>query len=259
MRRVWLVGRRGPLQAAFTIAELRELLKLENCQTTWRVEDFEGIKEITSTLARPRKRLTELMLKSLEESHLKAESSLKEFRPVFLRSPIKFKGLNTVDGIIFSINQLEGEDLLNQYAKSTDKTEQISCGLAIRSIGYKSVQLDESVPFDSKTGRIVNDKGKVDTSLYSAGWVATGPMGVILSTMTNAFQVAKLMMNEINVDTNKSGDYELKNILAKKNVNVVDYKGWEKIDKEECERGKKLNKPREKIVNINEMLQIASK
>lgn len=43
IKRVYLVGRRGPLQVAFTIKELREMLKLPNCATIWREQDFEGI------------------------------------------------------------------------------------------------------------------------------------------------------------------------------------------------------------------------
>lgn len=42
VERVHLVGRRGPLQAAFTIKELREMLKLPNVQTCWRKDDFTG-------------------------------------------------------------------------------------------------------------------------------------------------------------------------------------------------------------------------
>ncbi|XP_076654152.1 NADPH:adrenodoxin oxidoreductase, mitochondrial isoform X3 [Halictus rubicundus] len=68
VRKVSLVGRRGPLQAAFTIAELREIIKLDGCKTYWRPADFVGVKDIVESLARPRRRLTELMLKSLGET-----------------------------------------------------------------------------------------------------------------------------------------------------------------------------------------------
>ncbi|KAF7995956.1 hypothetical protein HCN44_007923 [Aphidius gifuensis] len=32
IKKVWMIGRRGPLQAVFTIAELREMTKLKNCK-----------------------------------------------------------------------------------------------------------------------------------------------------------------------------------------------------------------------------------
>lgn len=37
---------------------------------------------------------------------------------------------------------------------------------------------------------------------------------------------------------------------------TVDWNGWTKIDKVEVERGIKCGKPREKIVDVDEMLQI---
>ncbi len=82
IRRVHLIGRRGPLQVAFTIKELREMTRLPNCQTTFDPRDFDPIRDqiqgtryisySTNTIAtsadlpRPRKRLTELMMKTAE-------------------------------------------------------------------------------------------------------------------------------------------------------------------------------------------------
>lgn len=37
---------------------------------------------------------------------------------------------------------------------------------------------------------------------------------------------------------------------------TVDWNGWKNIDKVEVERGMKCGKPREKIVNVDEMLKI---
>lgn len=46
MKTVFLVGRRGPLQVAFTIKELREMLNLEGCASVFEREHFEGIPEL---------------------------------------------------------------------------------------------------------------------------------------------------------------------------------------------------------------------
>jgi adrenodoxin-NADP+ reductase len=251
------VGRRGPLQAAFTIAELREMLKLENCKTYWRPEDFKGIQDSVLNLARPRKRLTELMLKSIQDSSLDTRKCDKEFHPIFLRGPLEFLGSNSIESVKLSINELEGDNVLKQTAKPTGEFEEISCGLVFKSIGYKSTQIDPSVPFDLYNGRILNSSGKVEKGLYTAGWVATGPVGVILSTMNNAFSVGQLISKEIELFKQLPGRHELQKQLQIKGISVVNYKGWKKIDKEECERGKKMGKPREKIVDISEMMEIA--
>jgi len=117
VRKVSIIGRRGPLQAAFTIAELRELIKLEKCGTLWRPQDFLGVREIVPTLTRPRKRLTELMLKSLEES---ASNSIhgKELHPIFLRSPIEFHGTHELESVKFAVNRLRGDTIQNQVAEA---------------------------------------------------------------------------------------------------------------------------------------------
>ncbi|XP_014616513.1 PREDICTED: NADPH:adrenodoxin oxidoreductase, mitochondrial isoform X2 [Polistes canadensis] len=256
VRKVQLVGRRGPLQAAFTIAELREILRLKNCTTFWRAEDFTGINEIVPTLARPRKRLTELMLKSLNEQSINHTKITNELHPIFLRSPIEFLGCKNIEKIKFSVNKLEGDNISLQKAIPTNEIEKVSCSIAFRSIGYRSIQIDKSIPFDNKNGR-VNNVGKVKENLYAAGWVATGPVGVILSTMTNAFEIASLINKELSVKENKLGSEGLHKILNMKNIPTVSYSNWEKIDQVERQRGKDLGKPREKIVSISEMLNIA--
>ena len=257
VRKVSLVGRRGPLQAAFTIAELREILKLESCRTYWRKDDFVNVKEAVGGLARPRKRLTELMLKHLEETPTNVAASAKELHPIFLRSPVEFLGSGGISGIKLSINRLEGDDLSTQVAVPSGLFEDIPCGLAFRSIGYKSIQIDTSVPFDNKAGRIRTLTGKVGDNLYAAGWVATGPIGVILTTMTNAFHIGKLINKELSIIGDKAGSAGLRNILDKKGVPIVTYSDWKKIDKAERERGVELGKPREKITDIKKMLEIA--
>lgn len=259
VRKVSLIGRRGPLQAAFTIAELREILKLNNCETYWRKDDFINVKEVVNTLTRPRKRLTELMLKYLEKIPSIQDTRTKELYLLFLRSPVKFLGSNNISGVKLSINKLEGNDISTQVAIPTGLFEEIECGLAFRSIGYKSVPIDISIPFDKKIGRIKNTAGKVQENLYAAGWVATGPVGVILSTMTNAFQVGTLINKELSITENKPGFAGLSKILDHKGIPTVSYNDWKKIDKIEREKGKILGKPREKIIDINEMLKIALK
>ncbi|XP_011299351.1 NADPH:adrenodoxin oxidoreductase, mitochondrial [Fopius arisanus] len=257
IRRVWMVGRRGPLQAAFTIAELREMTKLKNCSTIWRPEDFTGVADVVPTLVRPRKRLTELMLKNLSERMHPENSNSKQFLPIFRRGPKEIIGSTSVEKIKLSVNKLEGEDILDQKAVATNESEEIPCGLVLRSIGYKSVPIEPSVPFDPQRGRVVNSSGKIGDNLYAAGWVATGPVGVILSTMTNAFNVASLILEELKPTQSKPGSEEIMKILKSRNIRPVSYQEWEKIDNVEQERGKVKGKPREKIVDVNEMLEIA--
>lgn len=248
------------MQAAFTIKELREMLKLQNCSTEWQSKDFENIPECVPKLARPRKRITELMLKSLSEQ--KQSTCTNTFKPVFQRSPLEIVGSANVEQVILGINKLEGDDILNKKSVLTEARETMKCDLAIPSIGYKSIQVDESIPFDFERGIVKNANSKVERGVYVSGWLGTGPTGVILTTMSNAFGVADLMLRDIETDKligeEKAGHEGIMELLEKKNVQVVSWKDWVKIDKYEEAEGRKVGKPREKIVSIEKMLQIAS-
>ncbi|XP_018564519.1 NADPH:adrenodoxin oxidoreductase, mitochondrial [Anoplophora glabripennis] len=261
VKTIHLIGRRGPLQAAFTIKELREMLKLENCRTEWQPKDFEGISDCVPKLARPKKRITELMIKSVSEQKNSACDG-NTFKPVFHRSPLEILGKTKVEEVIVGINKLEGDDILNKKSLLTKDRETIKCDLAIPSIGYKSIQADKDIPFNFDRGVVKNTNGKIETGVYVSGWLGTGPTGVILTTMSNAFGVADLILHDVQaeklINENKGGHEEIMELLHKNNVQVVTWKDWQKIDKYEEEEGRKVGKPREKIVSIEKMLQIAA-
>ena len=53
------------------------------------------------------------------------------------------------------------------------------------------------------------------------------------------------------------GTAGLLSLLRSKGVPAVDWKGWLHIDAEEIRRGKTCSKPREKLVDVDEMLAVA--
>lgn len=231
------------------------MLKIKNVDTIWRADDFAGVQEQIESLPRPRKRITELMIKSLNEG--KTTDGYKRFLPVNFRSPLKINGSSNVESVDLAITKL-----IDNKAVPTDEVENIPAQLVCRSIGYKSVSVDEAINFDDKRGLVKNVDGRVlkrdsnepDTGLYVAGWLATGPTGVILTTMNNSFVVAQTIINDI-----KAGAVQcdsLKPGLDPKEYPTVTWRDWEKIDAREVENGKKANKPREKILSVDEMLKI---
>lgn len=250
IREVHLVGRRGPLQAAFTIKELREILKLEGCATCMNPTEFNGISDVLSKLERPRKRITELMLKHANEDP--KTDSPKSFKPQFFRSPLRI----TADEVLLGVNVLDE----SSRPVLTSQTEVLKCDLPIASIGYKSVQADSDIPFDKDRGVCRNVRGKVADGLYAAGWLATGPRGVIINTMNNAFSVAEMICSDAKTLCSESrGGYKyVASELTKGNVQPVLWEDWLRIDAYEQEQGRKSGKPREKVVSISEMLRLVS-
>ncbi|KAF9896353.1 hypothetical protein BX616_007631, partial [Lobosporangium transversale] len=159
IKHVYVVGRRGPLEVAFTSKEFREMLHLPD--TTFHMDQALLTSELEragKTLDRPRKRLMGLLEKGIKESK---PNQPKSWSLLFLRSPLGFQGdeHGQLTSIELGINRLEGEEH-NRKAVPTGETETLKCDLAFRSIGYKSLGI-QGVPFDSRKGIIPNVDGKV--------------------------------------------------------------------------------------------------
>lgn len=270
IRNVHLIGRRGPLQAAFTIKEIREMLKLPNVSTVWRKSDFCDINEQdVSKLVRPKKRIIELMLKSVS-TRIDTSDVKKYFSPIFFRSPKYVECVGNDKRLHLIVNQLCDSEV----ATPTPETETIQTNLILRSIGYKSVnvtQRDDMLNFDAHMGLVPNKNGRVyklnnqdgvasseehkyEHGLYVSGWLGTGPTGVLLTTMNNSFLVAKNICQDIQSQsiacTPKPG------LDFGRYASAVSWQDWLKIDKCEIQSGASVGKPREKILQTSKMLEI---
>ncbi|XP_053197146.1 NADPH:adrenodoxin oxidoreductase, mitochondrial [Scomber japonicus] len=271
VRRVLIVGRRGPMQIACTIKEIREMVNLPGTRPEMIAADFEGVTEALKDLPRPRKRLTELMLKTATETPGEKEQERRNnasrswgFR--FFRSPVEVladPNRNRTAGIRLAVNKLEGSGEAAR-AVLTGEVEDVSCGLVISSIGYKSLPIDPSVPFDSRKAIIPNNMGRVQQAagIYCSGWVKTGPTGVIATTMNNSFDTARSLVEDIDsgaldISAGKPGSQSISTLLEKRGVKPVTFSDWEKIDNVEMKRGEASGKPREKILTVEEMLRVA--
>ncbi|PLB47753.1 ferredoxin/adrenodoxin reductase [Aspergillus steynii IBT 23096] len=224
INRVRVVGRRGPLQAAFTIKELRELLQLPGVAFDQIPRDLFPPEDVMAALPRAQKRLVQLLAKGSAND---PASSSKSWSLDFLLSP---ECLNwspvypyRMSHVKFSRNELDPSDPHSPSAKVTPKylssgnraQVNILASTFFRSVGYKSLPLtgldDLGIQFDTNRGVIPNDGfGRVTSpkntgtneelpdgslishlpGLYCAGWVKRGPTGVIATTMTDAFSTA---------------------------------------------------------------------
>ena len=128
--------------------------------------------------------------------------------------------------------------------------------LANKGFNIFSGRVLKRLPKDSDIS-IDNIEDTYESGVYVAGWLATGPTGVIVTTMNSSFAVAQNICDDfdkglLNTSVKKSTlDYKIKN------KDVVSWQRWQSIDKAEIEAGKLTGKPREKIVNVSQMLNIA--
>ncbi|XP_010214344.1 PREDICTED: NADPH:adrenodoxin oxidoreductase, mitochondrial [Tinamus guttatus] len=264
VKRVWLVGRRGPLQVSFTNKELREMINLPGARPVLDPADFTGLANAVKDAPRPRKRLTELMIKTALEQPAQETAAAREWGLRFQRSPQEV--LPTADGTRargVRVALTLGGSGDSAQAVPTGEVEELEGGLVLSSIGYRSLPLDPAVPFDPRHGVIPNSSGRVRGApgLYCSGWVKRGPTGVIMSTMNDSFDTAQAVLEDLqagvlDVAASREGFGAVGSILRSRGVRPVSFSDWEKIDAAEVARGKAAGKPREKIVDPEEMLQL---
>ncbi len=133
---VVLLGRRGPAEAAFTNPELRELGELERADVIVDPAQLDGV-EVPEDGEATKRRNVEI-LRDYSQRTPSGKSHRLELR--FLRSPLEILGEGEdgpVTGVRVAINRLVAGEDGRVRAEPTGETEEIECGLVLRSIGYR--------------------------------------------------------------------------------------------------------------------------
>lgn len=266
IERVVLVGRRGPLQVSFTIAELREMIKLPGCQSIFDRSDFEVFQSdesILTRLERPKLRITQLMLDSIDKS----SPQTKSWHLKFFRSPIEVLKIgSSISGVKFAVNNLVYSDPRDHkgakaVSDQTAQPEVLECGLLVFSVGYKSLNIAPGyLPFDETRSVLKTAENafcRLDhfPNVYGCGWCATGPRGTIATTQSFSKSVSQTIISDSlkgHFNGEKTGFEKVGPILSQQNVQSTTWDDWKAIDLFETKLGAQLGKQREKIVDLNQ-------
>jgi ferredoxin/flavodoxin---NADP+ reductase len=255
---VFLLGRRGPEQAAFTPGELKELGHLEGADPVVDPAALEGcapgepggnLEILRSYAGRPphpgRKRLHLRFLVSPTAIHADASG-----------------GLAALD---LERNRLERRPDGGMVARGTGETERLDVGMVIPAVGYAADPIP-GVPHDAKARLIANRDGRVvDPSTgavvpgeYVVGWARTGPQGLIGEHKRASAQVVELMVADgAGLDARPLPPREaIDGLLRERGVKLVTFDDWKQLDEVEVARGARRGAPRDKIVDVSAMLEI---
>ncbi|KAH7511946.1 hypothetical protein FEM48_Zijuj12G0037700 [Ziziphus jujuba var. spinosa] len=281
IRKVYLVGRRGPVQAACTTKELREVLGIKDLHIHIQQDDLvkTPLDEEELKNNRIQRRVYELLSKAATSGASHPCSGQRELHFVFFRKPNRFleseERSGYVSGISLEKTVLKGVEPGKQIAVGTQQFEDLGCGVVLKSIGYKSIPVD-GLPFDHQRGVVPNINGRVlsDTSkdppvlekgLYVCGWLKRGPTGIIATNLYCAEETVAAISEDIeqgvvasSSSLPKPGREGLLQLLDDRNVRVLPFSAWEKIDSEERRLGNLTNKPREKLAAWEELMKVAT-
>ena len=259
VREILVVGRRGPVQAAWTPVEVGELGELAGADVLVEPGDLELDPASTAELeaAPPTVRRSVDHLREYAERDPAGKPRAIRLR--FFRSPVAILGDGRVEAI-----ELVRNELVDGRAIPTDETETIECGIVFRSVGYRGVPLP-GVPFEDGSGTMPNDGGRVlgadgehVRGVYCAGWIKRGPSGVIGTNKKDATETVELLLEDARAGSlPPAGGEDLELLLAERGVACVLYAGWEAIDADERGRGEPSGRPRVKLATWDELLAAA--
>lgn len=267
VKQVVLVGRRGPVQAAFTTPELKEFGELHGVDILLDPADFALDPTSEAQLAENKVagRNMEVMRGYMERG---LAGHPKSIHMQFLWSPIEIVTANGhVTGVVMERNELVDDGNGSVRAVGTGAKRTIACGMVLRSVGYRSVALP-GVPFDEKRGLIPNTDGRVidlanHTPIprtYVVGWAKRGPSGIIGTNKPDSVATVASMKADWDglqgIDDTLRDGAAVEALLRSRSAHVVTYADWQKLDAYETTRGNAQGRPRTKVVDVAEMLQI---
>ncbi|KZV63481.1 FAD/NAD(P)-binding domain-containing protein [Peniophora sp. CONT] len=257
VKHVSILGRRGPLQAAFTTKEVRELMNLSDASMV--PLDPAVLQPPTGvTLSRQQSRVLDLLKKGSKNAPGTAKKtwSLDFFRsPSSLAPPAENEASHT---LTLAHNELDQAG----RAAPTGATSSLKTNLVVTALGQAS---DPNTPFydgavrhinADPVGRVLDANGQPWRDVYSTGWAAMGARGVLATTMMHAYGVADLIATlpedragEKFMASDVALDHTVPDPVAEglKNGLVTTYEDWKLVDAEEVRRGEAKAKERERM------------
>ena len=266
---IWLVGRRGPLQAAFSPAELREFMELADADVLVKKNMLELDAESQQILEMDASNDTKKNIEILMQISKKSVSGKKRrVHFLFLTSPVEISGNKKIEKITLVRNQLVKRKDGSLAPQATAEISEASAGLVFRSIGYHGKALPD-LPFDQKSGTIPNECGQVkdpgngnvlSKREYVAGWIKRGPVGVIGTNKQDAVETVHRMLETFLNEKMEAGknyaNPDIVPLLEKRKVEYVSFADWKLLDVHETDAGQKYGRPRVKLTSLAEMLSV---
>jgi ferredoxin--NADP+ reductase len=271
VREVYLLGRRGPAQAAFTNPEIKELGELADADIAARPEEVELDELTRAALDRTPDRATSKKVEILQGYARRPRTGKSRLLVVrFLVSPVELEpdASGGIAAMRLVRNRLAATPAGTLQPVATGETEALPVGLVFRSVGYRGVPLP-GVPFHDSWGVILNERGRVidpDSKQplvgeYTAGWIKRGPSGVIGTNKPDAAETVVCMMEDrahgrvLRPETPQAEAVEA--LIRQRQALCFSFGDWRRVDEVETAAGRRTGRPRVKLTSVDAMARAA--
>jgi NADPH-dependent glutamate synthase beta subunit-like oxidoreductase len=179
IREIHILGRRGPADASFSVAELTELSTLAQAEVYASPALLAGVD--TQGLPPSQKKMLEQLQRYAQAPE--ATSALTKIQFHFYATPVAAVG----------DKQLEALEI-RDTRHGTRHT--LPLDTLITAIGYRTPAIAD-VPYDTARGRFVHQQGHIEPGVYCLGWCQRGPQGVIPTNRSEAMNLARQLIKEL--------------------------------------------------------------
>lgn len=268
VREVFMLGRRGPAQAAFTNAEVRELGEMPGADVRVLRQEMEldplSRAQVQSGDDRTLRKKLEI-LEGFVDRPRTGKPRLLTIR--FLVSPVELvpDRQGGVEAMRLVKNTLCADGSGALRAEPTDQFEELPVELVFRSVGYHGVPL-ANLPFEQKRGVVPNERGRVITpetgrplpGVYVAGWIKRGPTGVIGTNKPDAAETVEAMIEDASrgqvLNPVAPDPVAAEAAVRQHQPGCLTYQDWVRINQLETARGEQQGRPRVKFTSLTEIL-----
>jgi len=268
VREVYLLGRRGPAQAAFSPKEMEEIAELPDVDVVISPEEA-AIDPLSAQWAANEPRSTQRNIKLIAELAARGPGDKpKKVRCRFLVAPVELLGEG---GRVRAVRVEHGELVPDAQGvprpKGTGRFSEIPAQLVLKAVGYRGVPI-RGVPFDERSGTIPNAAGRVldrpggavVANQYVVGWAKRGPTGLIGTNSPDSVETVQAMVADLTGRTAPALPADerdaMPRLLRERGVEFVTWEDWQALDSYEQELGKARGKVRCKVCDVAEMLRV---
>jgi ferredoxin/flavodoxin---NADP+ reductase len=267
VKEIYVLGRRGPAQSAFTNPEIKELGELADASMIVQSDEV-VLDPISQQLVESGS--DKVATRNVEILKVYAtQGDTGKRRKIIMRfcvSPVEILGDGKVQAIKLMQNRLVADEKGNLKAQPTGDTEIIPVDLVFRSVGYYGQPLPD-VPFDDRSGTIPNAQGRVlEASAgpalpgqYVVGWIKRGPSGIIGTNKPDSVETVERLLEDLNTGTlgepTQDDPQAIVRLLESRGVQIVTFADWQRIDQQEIAAGQTRGAPRVKFHRVEDMLR----
>ncbi len=267
VREVFMLGRRGPAQAAFTNPEAKELGELVGADVYVPPDEAE-VDPYTRVLQLDRATTKKLAMIQ-DFSTRQRTGKLRRLTIRFLVSPVEFHddGAGRLGGVRLVKNELYETDEGSLRPRPTGEFEELAAGTVFRSVGYRGVPLS-GLPFNDSWGVVPSNKGRVIdpetgdpvAGMYVGGWIKRGPTGVIGTNKRDAQETVSSMCEDYlagrHLEPSEPQADALEEALRRRQPSVFTWQDWEQVNAAEVARGAESGRPRVKFTTVEQMMAV---